>query len=294
MSAASPSPGASTASSAGCSGATRARRSSTSSCRCSSSRCSARSSPASRRTSTSSCPGIAGMSIVSTTFIALAHNLVFLREQGVLKRLRGTPLPCGAYLGGARRARGDQRRDPAGDRHRRRAAASSASAGRRTGSRSRVFAGAGRRLLRRARRRAGARDPELRLRARVRQRDLPAADLHQRRLLRRRRRARVPARHRRGAAADAPHRRPVGGDGHRRRVRRHLATSPSSRSGPSPAIVLAVRGFSWERAGAELRAPPVGAARARQPCHAIGRGPIKPCSIANIAAPARVRRSILS
>src|SRR5881398_3683610 len=45
-------------------------------------------------------PGIAGMSIVSTTFVALAMNMVFLREQGVLKRLRGTPLPSGAYLGG--------------------------------------------------------------------------------------------------------------------------------------------------------------------------------------------------
>jgi len=45
-------------------------------------------------------PGIAGMSIMSTTFVALAMNMVFLREQGVLKRLRGTPLPSGAYLGG--------------------------------------------------------------------------------------------------------------------------------------------------------------------------------------------------
>lgn len=43
-------------------------------------------------------PGIAGMSIMTTTFVALAMNLVFLREQGVLKRLRGTPLPSGAYL----------------------------------------------------------------------------------------------------------------------------------------------------------------------------------------------------
>ncbi len=43
-------------------------------------------------------PGIAGMSLVSTTFVAIAHNLVFLREQGVLKRLRGTPMPSGAYL----------------------------------------------------------------------------------------------------------------------------------------------------------------------------------------------------
>jgi ABC-2 type transport system permease protein len=44
-------------------------------------------------------PGIAGMSIVSTTFVALAYQLVFLREEGVLKRLRGTPLPAGPYLG---------------------------------------------------------------------------------------------------------------------------------------------------------------------------------------------------
>jgi ABC-2 type transport system permease protein len=44
-------------------------------------------------------PGIAGMSIMSTTFSALAMNMVFLREQGVLKRLRGTPMPSGSYLG---------------------------------------------------------------------------------------------------------------------------------------------------------------------------------------------------
>ena len=45
-------------------------------------------------------PGIAGMAIMSTTFSALAMNITFLREQGVLKRMRGTPLPTGAYLGG--------------------------------------------------------------------------------------------------------------------------------------------------------------------------------------------------
>jgi ABC-2 type transport system permease protein len=45
-------------------------------------------------------PGIAGMSVMSTTFSALAMNVVFLREQGILKRMRGTPLPTGAYLGG--------------------------------------------------------------------------------------------------------------------------------------------------------------------------------------------------
>src|SRR3712207_4490318 len=44
-------------------------------------------------------PGIAGLSVVSTTFVAIAHNLVFLREQGLLKRLRGTPMPPAAHLG---------------------------------------------------------------------------------------------------------------------------------------------------------------------------------------------------
>jgi ABC-2 type transport system permease protein len=45
-------------------------------------------------------PGIAGLAIMSTTFSALAMNLVFLREQGVLKRMRGTPLPESSYLMG--------------------------------------------------------------------------------------------------------------------------------------------------------------------------------------------------
>lgn len=45
-------------------------------------------------------PGVAGMNIMATTFTALAWNLTFLREQGVLKRVRGTPLPAGAYLSG--------------------------------------------------------------------------------------------------------------------------------------------------------------------------------------------------
>jgi ABC-2 type transport system permease protein len=45
-------------------------------------------------------PGIAGMAVMSTTFSALAMNLVYLRESGVLKRIRGTPLPTSAYLAG--------------------------------------------------------------------------------------------------------------------------------------------------------------------------------------------------
>jgi ABC-2 type transport system permease protein len=45
-------------------------------------------------------PGIAGMAVMTTTFTALAFNLTFLREQGILKRIRGTPMPPLAYFGG--------------------------------------------------------------------------------------------------------------------------------------------------------------------------------------------------
>src|SRR4051812_1956257 len=45
-------------------------------------------------------PGIAGLSIMSATFTSLAYNLTTLRERGILKRLRGTPLPTSAYLAG--------------------------------------------------------------------------------------------------------------------------------------------------------------------------------------------------
>src|SRR6202046_4776861 len=45
-------------------------------------------------------PAIAGMSVMSTTFTALAYNILFLRARGVLKRIRGTPLPSISYFGG--------------------------------------------------------------------------------------------------------------------------------------------------------------------------------------------------
>jgi ABC-2 type transport system permease protein len=45
-------------------------------------------------------PGVAGMGVLATTFTALAYNLTLLREEGVLKRIRGTPMPAGAYLAG--------------------------------------------------------------------------------------------------------------------------------------------------------------------------------------------------
>jgi len=45
-------------------------------------------------------PGIAGMSVLGTTFTALSYTFVFNREQGILKRIRGTPMPPIAYFGG--------------------------------------------------------------------------------------------------------------------------------------------------------------------------------------------------
>jgi ABC-2 type transport system permease protein len=45
-------------------------------------------------------PGVAGMGVLATTFTALAYNLTYLRDEGVLKRIRGTPMPAGAYLAG--------------------------------------------------------------------------------------------------------------------------------------------------------------------------------------------------
>ena len=45
-------------------------------------------------------PGIAGMAVMSSTFTALAFNMTFLREQGILKRIRGTPEPALSYFGG--------------------------------------------------------------------------------------------------------------------------------------------------------------------------------------------------
>ena len=45
-------------------------------------------------------PGVAGMGVLATTFTALAFNLTVLRDAGVLKRIRGTPMPAGAYLAG--------------------------------------------------------------------------------------------------------------------------------------------------------------------------------------------------
>jgi ABC-2 type transport system permease protein len=45
-------------------------------------------------------PGVAGMGILATTFTSLAFNLTWLRDEGVLKRIRGTPMPPAAYVAG--------------------------------------------------------------------------------------------------------------------------------------------------------------------------------------------------
>jgi ABC-2 type transport system permease protein len=45
-------------------------------------------------------PGIAGMGVLATTFTSLAFNITILRDEGVLKRWRGTPMPAGSYLAG--------------------------------------------------------------------------------------------------------------------------------------------------------------------------------------------------
>lgn len=43
-------------------------------------------------------PGIAALAIISATFMSLSIGVTELRERGVLKRLRGTPLPAWAFI----------------------------------------------------------------------------------------------------------------------------------------------------------------------------------------------------
>ena len=45
-------------------------------------------------------PAIIVFSVVTATFTNLAMNITFARDAGVLKRIRGTPLPTWAYLAG--------------------------------------------------------------------------------------------------------------------------------------------------------------------------------------------------
>jgi ABC-2 type transport system permease protein len=50
------------------------------------------------RTSTYYVPAIAAFSIITACYTNIAITTTFLRDQGVLKRIRGTPLPAWSYL----------------------------------------------------------------------------------------------------------------------------------------------------------------------------------------------------
>ena len=160
-------------------------------------------------------PGVAGMGVLATTFTALAYNLTLLRDEGVLKRIRGTPMPAGAYLAGfigsatlnailqvtlvvaiGNLVYGvDWPQDPL------MLVALHAARGD---------------LLRGARRGVLAHDPERGGRAGLHERGVPAADLHLGRLLLGRRPAGGAEGGGRGATAEAPDRRAIGGDRGRR------------------------------------------------------------------------------
>ena len=43
-------------------------------------------------------PGILAYGVIATTFINLAISTAILRDEGVLKRMQGTPLPRWAYV----------------------------------------------------------------------------------------------------------------------------------------------------------------------------------------------------
>ena len=56
----------------------------------------------------------AGLAVIMATFTNLATDLAIMRDSGVLKRLRGTPLPASAFVAGkigqrGRRGRGRER-----------------------------------------------------------------------------------------------------------------------------------------------------------------------------------------
>ncbi len=188
-------------------------------------------------------PGIAGMGVLATTFTALAFNLTILRDDGVLKRIRGTPIPAGAYLTGlmgsvtlnaflqvamvvvvGNVAYGvDWPAEPgaAVPVHRAR-----------------------RGLLRGPRGRVLACDSKRGRGTRLHERRLSAADLHIGRLLFVRRPARGAQGRSRGPSAQAPDRRPFRRDhrGHERRRGFGRGARGVGRGG----LFLAVRFFRWE------------------------------------------------
>lgn len=52
------------------------------------------------KTATFYTPAIVAFSVITSCFTNIAMSVTFARDQGVLKRVRGTPLPGGAYLAG--------------------------------------------------------------------------------------------------------------------------------------------------------------------------------------------------
>lgn len=52
------------------------------------------------KTSTYYVPAMAAFAVISACYTNIAISVVFQREQGILKRVRGTPVPGGAYLSG--------------------------------------------------------------------------------------------------------------------------------------------------------------------------------------------------
>ncbi|MBI2238273.1 MAG: ABC transporter permease, partial [Actinobacteria bacterium] len=52
------------------------------------------------RTSTCYVPAIATFSVITACYTNIAMSVTFQRDEGILKRLRGTPLPAWAYLAG--------------------------------------------------------------------------------------------------------------------------------------------------------------------------------------------------
>ena len=171
--------GASTASSAGCSGATPAPRSSTSCCRCSSSPLFGAIFSATRRDLDVIVPGIAGMSVMSTTFTALAFNIdVPARAGRAQAHPRHAAAGASSYFGGIALSAVTNTviqiaviTIVAGKLFFGIALAAEL-------ARARRLRGRRRRLLRLARRRVLPRDPQLRVGPRLRQRGLPAGHLH--------------------------------------------------------------------------------------------------------------------
>ena len=50
------------------------------------------------RTTTFFVPGILAYGVIATTYVNMAISTAILRDQGVLKRMQGTPLPRWAYV----------------------------------------------------------------------------------------------------------------------------------------------------------------------------------------------------